>query len=494
MRLKYFLFLIICLGFTMPAKAGFVMDANSIAAYQAIFDLRFPEAKRLIQAEKAKNPNNGITILLENYLDYLYLLTSDNKSDYEKLKDRKGDRIDAIADNDKNSPYYLYAQAEIYIQWGILKGKFGDYTTSAVDLNKGKKLLIQNQEKFKDFLPNQKGLGWVDMSFGAIPNNLKGVVGFFGIKGDKLSGFKQLERFKSQIAGTKYSYYNDEVVLLISLADIDVLRNKSNYNKLIASINEMGDKSLLKKYLQGYVAYKTGHNDEAIGFLMNAPHGNDYLAFPAINYWLGTAKLCRMDTDANRYLLNYINQTQGEIYIKDAYQKLAYHSLLTNNMGAYNTYIKLVKTKGTTFDEKDKQALKEANEAKPDIDLLKARLYFDGGYYSNALASLKSKEVNELKIARDKIELYYRLGRVYDQMDKDADALANYQKAINIGSGATYYFAANSALFSGMIYEQKRDHKKAADYYNLTLKMKNHEYQNSIDNQAKDGLKRIKAN
>ena len=161
-------------------------------------------------------------------------------------------------------------------------------------------------------------------------------------------------------------------------------------------------------------------------------------------------------------------------------------------MAAYNTYLKLVKTKGTATDEKDKQALKEANDAKPDIDLLKARLYFDGGYYTNALASLKSKEVNELKIARDKIELYYRLGRVYDQMGKDADALTNYQKAISIGTGATYYYAANSALLSGLIYEQKKDHKKAADYFNLVLKMKNHEYQTSIDNQAKDGLKRIK--
>ncbi|GAB2987372.1 hypothetical protein GCM10027049_29050 [Mucilaginibacter puniceus] len=470
------------------------MDANAIAAYQAIFDLRFPEAKRLIQAEKAKNPNNGITILLENYLDYLYLLTSDNKSDYEKFKDRKGDRIDAIGDNDKNSPYYLFAQAEIYIQWGMLKAKFGDYTTSVIDLKKGKNLLIENSEKFKDFLPNQKSLGWVDLTFGAIPANLKGIVGIFGIKGDMQSGVRQLERFKSQIAGTKYSYYNDEAVMIISLADIDVLRNKNNYNKLIAYINDMSDKSLLKKYLQGYVAYKTGHNDEAIGYFMAAPHGNDYLAFPGINYWLGTAKLCRMDTDANRYLLNYINQTRGEIYIKDAYQKLAYHSLLTNNMAAYNTYIKLVKTKGTTADEKDKQALKEANDAKPDIDLLKARLYFDGGYYTNALAALKTKDVNDLKIARDKIELYYRLGRIYDQMGRDTDALANYQKAINIGSGATYYFAANSAMLSGMVYEQKRDYKKAADYYNLTLKMKNHEYQNSIDNQAKDGLKRIKAN
>jgi tetratricopeptide (TPR) repeat protein len=165
---------------------------------------------------------------------------------------------------------------------------------------------------------------------------------------------------------------------------------------------------------------------------------------------------------------------------------------LRNDLNNYNNYIKLTRTKGYTTDEKDKQALKEANDVKPDLELLKARLYFDGGYYNNALAQLKSKQVNDLKNIRDKIELYYRFGRTYDRMNVFNDALTNYQKAINIGKKETYYYAANSALFSGVIYEQKKDYKKAADYYNQALQMKNHEYQNSIDTQAKEGLNRIK--
>jgi tetratricopeptide (TPR) repeat protein len=478
----------------MPAKAGFVMDANAVAAYQAIFDLRFPEAKRLIQAEKAKNPNNGITILLENYLDYLYLITSENKSDYEKFKDRKGDRIDAIRENDKNSPYYLFAQAEVYMQWGMLKAKFGDYTPAILDLMKSKKLLAENNERFKDFLPNQKSIGWIDLIFGAIPPSFKGIASIFGIKGDMNAGFKRIERFKSQIANSKYNYYDDEVAFLVSLTEIDVLNNKKSYSKLMALINDMGDRSLLKKYLQGYVAYKTAHNDEAIGFLMAAPRGNEYLPFPAINYWLGNAKLCRMDSDANRYLLNYISETQSVNFIKDAYLKLAYHSLLNNNLSGYNNYVKLIKAKGAASYERDKQALKEANEVKPDLDILKARLYFDGGYYSNALAEIKSTEASDLKNTRDKIELYYRLGRIYELTGKLTDALVNYQKAINMGTNTTYYFAANSALFSGNIYEQRKDYVKAGEYYKLTLKMKDHQYQTSIDNQAKEGLKRIKVN
>ena len=213
MRLTFLCFIFLLFGTVQPAKATFVMDPNAIAAYNAIFDLRFADARKLIQEEKARNPTNGVTFLLEDDMDYLYILTSDNKNDYEKFKDRKSDRIDAIRDNDENSPYYLFCQADVYIHWGILKAKFGDYTSSVLDLNKARKLLAQNNEKFHDFLPNQKSLAWLDLLFGGIPSNLRGIASFFGIKGNLESGYKHLEMFKNSIAGTKFDYYNDDLIV-----------------------------------------------------------------------------------------------------------------------------------------------------------------------------------------------------------------------------------------------------------------------------------------
>jgi tetratricopeptide (TPR) repeat protein len=259
-------------------------------------------------------------------------------------------------------------------------------------------------------------------------------------------------------------------------------------------MNEVGDKSLLKKYLQGYIAFKTGHSTDAIAFLSAAPQTAEYVALPSINYWLGNAKLCRMDNDTDDHLLKFIRDNRSPNFIKDAYLKLAYFELMRGNESGYNNYLKLVKQKGNVNNEKDKQALKEANDAMPDTELLRSRFYFDGGYYSNALTLLKKKNVNDLKLLRDKIELYYRLGRTYDKMNNATEALVNYQKAITIGRNASYYYAANSALLSGLIYEQKHDVKKAAEYFKTALKMENHEYQNSIDTQAEEGLKRIKAN
>jgi len=489
---KFICVLVLFLGIHLSSKANFVFDANSTAAYKSIFDLRLNDAKKYIEYEKKHFPQNGIAVLLDNYVDYIYLLTSENKSDYEKFKDRKSDRIDALEENDENSPYFLFSQAEVYLQWGLIKVKFGDYSSSTFDLKKAQNLLRKNQEKFKDFLPNKKSLALIDVVFGAVPANFKSIASFLGIKGNVVTGINQLEAFKSQIAGTKYSFYDDEAIFFLCFMDIDVLHNRNNYNKLIGYLNTMDDKSLLKGYLQGYVAFKTGHNDAAISYLESLPRTAQYTPLPAVQYLLGNAKLCRMDTNANVFLVNYIKEYKGINYIKDAYQKLAYYYLLRNDVTNYNYYAKMAKTQGSTVDEKDKQALKEASDARPDIDLLKARLFFDGGYYPKALALLKDKEPNDFKLLRDKIELYYRLGRIYDRTNAFNEAIANYQKAIDLGKNETYYYAANSALFCGMLYEQRRDVNKAAYYYNQALKMKNHEYQSSIDTQAKDGLSRIK--
>ncbi|PJJ80107.1 tetratricopeptide repeat protein [Mucilaginibacter auburnensis] len=490
---KYVLLFFLVLGLYQPAKADFTLDQNSSAAFKAIFELRFPEAKRLIAEEKRTNPDNGITVLLENYMDYFQLLMSSNKADYQKFKDRRSARLDALEDNDSNSPFYLFAQADVYIQWGVLKAKFGDYSSSVMDVNKGRKLLAKNNEKYPNFLPNQKSIAWVNLLFGAIPPNYKSLIGFFGMKGDLQAGLKQLRRLRGQLDGTPYSIYKDEVTFLIALTDIDILKRKDNYTELMGMAADMSDRSLLKNYLQGYISFKTAHVDAAVKYFSDAPQTSEYLDMPVVTYWLANAKLCRMDRDADKYFLKFISENRGDQFIKEAYLKVAYCALFKKDMDDYKSYLNMVRTKGSTADEKDKEALKEANDAMPDEDMLRARFYFDGGYYDKALAMLKGKSFNELKIVRDKTEYYYRFGRTYDALENDTAALANYLRAINMGKTTSYYYAANAALLSGLIYEQKRDLKKAEEFFRLALSMKNHEYQNSIDNQAKDGLTRIKA-
>jgi tetratricopeptide (TPR) repeat protein len=487
-RILILLFFIFC---QISAKANFVYDANCIEAYKAILSLRIPEAKQLIQKEKQQSPENGIIVLLENYVDLFSLLASENKDDYEKLSDNKSKRLSALEDNDKNSPFYLFSQAEVYLQWAFLKMKFGDYMSGALDAKKAGSLLKDNAKKYPDFVPNQKSLGVVNFIFGSIPASVKGIARFLGISGDMATGLKQLEDTRTALPKSKYGFYYDEVMFFLCTIQIDAQHNYKAYRKLIEYLDVMDKNSLLKNFLQGHIAAKSGHNEEAIGYLEACPHGNQYANWPAIDYQLGNCKLNRIDNDAPLFLEKYVNEFKGVNYIKDTYLKLGYFYLLQNDQEKYKSYIMLVKTKGVSVDEKDVQALNEANDIKPDFDLLKARLFFDGGYYDKAQALLEGKDVGKLTLLRDKIEYYYRLGRIYDRLNRTNDAVLNYQRAINIGKKSRYYYAANAALNMGRIYEEKHDFKKAAEYYNETIDIKDHDLQGSLDNEAKAGLKRV---
>lgn len=491
MPIKAIFILLLLLFSTFHSKAAFNFSANCREAYTAIFDLRLQEARTWIQREKTQNSTNGIIILLENYIDFFELWASDNQKDYERLKNRKSERISALEKQDQSSPFYLFAQAEINLQWGLLHSRFSDYFASAMDIRKADKLLGRNASAFPDFLPNEKSSGLINVIFGAIPANLKGITSTFGFKGNTTNGIKTLENLTTTLPASNYAFYTKEVVFFLCYIETDLIHHQSNYNKMLGHIGVLENTSLLKTYLQGYISVKYAQNDQAIDYLEKRPKGTGYISFPALDYLLGNAKLNRMDTDANLYLARFIKDSKGVHFIKDAYLKMAYYYYLKGDNHLYNAFLALVKTKGNTLDEKDKQALKEANEPPPDKALLKARFYFDGGYYDKALAQLAGKSTADFRHHREQIELHYRLGRIYDALGNDAKAITHYKEAFELGRQASYYYAANAALNMGKIYEKRNDLTQAGTAYNQAISLKNHEYENSIENQAKAALKRM---
>jgi len=217
MNFKRFLFLLFFLGCGLTASANYSFNPRCLQAYKAIFDFRLNDARTLIQQEKQQNPQNGIPVLLDNYIDYISLLTSDNKAEYNRLVGRKSDRIDALEANKENSPYYLLAQAEVYLQWGLIKGRFGDYMSSATDLKKARGLLKDNAEKYPDFLPNQKSLALIDVVFGSLPSNLKGIAKFLGMSGNIQTEYSELEKLRTQIPGSQYAFYKTEVIFFLTI-------------------------------------------------------------------------------------------------------------------------------------------------------------------------------------------------------------------------------------------------------------------------------------
>jgi len=312
------------------------------------------------------------------------------------------------------------------------------------------------------------------------------------LKGSVDQGIQELKMLYRS-TNDQYNHFKPEAQFLLAFIYLHLQKNKTQAWNTITDNQENYKENLVYYYVYGAIAMKTGHNDVAIEMLTNRPAGKDYLPFHFLNYITGLAKLHRLDSDAYAYFTQYLNSFKGENYLKGAFQKLAWHYLVNGDIPKYQQYMDQCMEQGNLFFDEDKQADKEANADQiPDIDLLKARLLFDGGYYDRSLEVLQKKVLNsKAGSKKDAIETNYRFARIWHEKGEIEKAISEYETTIYNSVDLPYYYAANSALQLGFIHEQTKDIEKARKYFRLALDLKDHEYENSIEQKAKTALKRI---
>lgn len=491
---KIFVFLgLILLATNVFAVGKFSFNATTRSAYKKALSLRFTEARNLLAKEKAKNPHNLAVPYIENYIDLFTVFINEDKAEFVRLEKNKNKRLAFIKKHgNKSSPYYLYTLAEIRLHWAIARAKFEEYVTAFMEVRKAFKLLESNQKKYPNFVANKKSLGMLHAAVGTIPDSYKWGANLLGLDGDIDQGKREIEEVLRYAKNNDF-IFEEETLVMYSFLLLHLGNQGEDAWKIIRSKKLDPKTNPLACFVQSSVAMHTGRNDEAVRILESRPKSRVYHDFLYLDYMLGLGKLYSLDADADVALKHYVKNFKGLNYIKEAYQKLAWHSLLNGDKAGYSKYMSLCKTRGNTVIEGDKKALKEAKKGSvPNITLLKAQLLFDGGYYKRAEALLKGQKVSSFSSTQHKLEVTYRKGRVAHKLKKYEAAIIYYQATIDVGRDMSYYFACNSALQIGLIHEEKKDYTKARAFYKECLSMKPDEHRNGLHQKAKAGLSRIK--
>lgn len=467
---------------------NFEYSTNCKSAYRSIFKLKLNEGATFIAKEKKENPKNFLPYFLENYSDFFKTYINDNNAQFEQFVSKVYLRLDKIKSGDKNSPYYLYTQAELYFQTALIKLKFGKYMSAVFDIKKSNELLEKNNNKFPSFSPNKKSIGLLHIIFGNIPDNYKFGASLLGLKGTSQQGVKELQ----QVLQDPNFPFRDEAIIEYILIQLHVEKNKDEAWNWIEDAKLPLDDNLLNYFISASVASYSGKNDKVIELLSKKPNTKDYFPIPYLDLLYGSAKLSRLDTDADKNILLFIQQNKGRSYQKEAYRKLAWFYLINGKPEQYTKYMqKVLQIKDAPTDE-DKSAQHEAKMGyTPQAQLLKARILSDGAYYDKALAQMNEIKPEKLTRNRDKIEYLYRRARIYDETGKTDNAVSYYLQTIDKGKNADYYFVANACIKLGSIFEKQNKNTAAAQYYNKALLMDKDEYENSINAEAKAGLNRL---
>lgn len=477
------------------ARAEKVYDFNSTCqqAYQEIVKLKINNGLALAERAQKQNPDNLIPVLLENYADFFVLFFNENPGDYKRLRRKMNDRIDVLSEGPESSPFYNYCLSMVYMQKAIIDAKFNEKMSAAFNVRHSYQYIKSNEKSFSTFSPNAMIYGSLQAVMGVIPKGYQWITNLLGLRGSVSNGMKILKNFV---------YSNDPYARLMNS------ESSFLYGFLLFNIENKRDETLdfirerrldvVNNHLLAYMAANLNKNDQhtetAKNIILNRNKSPEFLHTEVWNYELGYCQMHHMELRAAiDSFEHFVTNFKGNFYVKDVYQKISWCYYLLGNMQAAQAARNHVLDRGNAITDADMQALKEAKSGKwANPFLLKVRILNDGGYNNDALALLNMKSIDSFSKVEDKLEFVYRLGRVYDDLKRPREAIADYLRAIELGENRTEYFAARAAWQIGLIYEKQGNRQQAINYYNKCLSMENHDYKNSLDQKAKSGIARCK--
>jgi len=495
LKVRLILLLWICLSMTQNVigKRNFDVTPEVRRCYASVMALKFDEARTFLDQLSVNDPENLMRVYLEDYIDFFKLFIDENRSLYHQKKDIQARRLDLLKQGPEDSPWARFTRAEIHLHRALLRIKFEEYLAAAADINRAFKLLKKNEAEFPDFAPTYKSIGVLRMGVGTIPDKYMWAVKLFSsLEGTIQIGLEDIER--------SISLGKEQNILVLREAQYmyaqAIVRFENDPEKAWKYMNTLGfepEENVLECFMLANMAMLTGRNELAIKILRARPDGVDSYEVPYLDLMLGRALLFRGDVDADLPFLKYVDSFEGENFIKEAYQKLAWIALLNTDTLEYWNFMDSCFLNGQAMLDEDKHALKEAKSRHlPNRDLLEIRLLFDGAYYAQAFNRLS--QLNKSDLTTDEIlEYEYRKARILHLLDDVDKATRHYIIAMQLGKDSDYYFACNAALQCGLIYESKNLNDEAEAFFRKCLAMNPDDYQTSLHQKAKAGLNRIKS-
>lgn len=478
---------------TVDAQKVYDFNSTCQQAYKAITSLKLENGQRLINVARQQNPDNLIPDLLEGYIDFFVLFFNEDPVEYKKRKQSFEKRIDRLDDGPANSPYYKYCLSVAYLQKATVAIKFGERWTAGWNFRKAFGLIKDNRRRFPHFLPNDMIYGPMEVVVGVIPDGYKWMASLLGMRGSVKDGMTLMRNFVNSSDATA-KFFSTEAIFYYCYLTFYIENKPEEVFNLIDRKNLDVVNNHLFAYLAANLALNNKQTAYARNIILNKNPSSEYLNTPVWDFEMAYVKLHHLELpEATTYFERFLRNFKGNFYVKDAYEKLSWCYYLEGNMPAAEKARQLLLKKGNTDTDADKQANREAKTGRwPDVLLLKARLLNDGGYNKEALSLLYGRTNNDFSSGIDKLEFNYRIGRIYDDLGRDTEAIQYYQMAMQLGANLTEYYASRAALQIGYIYEKQGKKSTAISYFHQCLDMDNHDYKDSMDQKAKAGIARCK--
>ncbi len=487
---KIFLVLLLHLA-AMPSFGQVVKFTTPLKQVpDLIIQNRFTKANEVLRQEALANPENRAVDYFQAATWAMELFVDSDDESFERGLEKIEARLAKIEDLPKTEPWRNVFLGELRVALAILHAKFKNNLKGFWQFNQAYGLLEDNDEAFPDFPPNNLSFGVLQAALGSLPEEYQSITSLIGLSGDLDKGMNMLKsaywrttanedtKFLRNYYGFIYSFVNFQ---LFSSQEVSPKSLGLNFGK---------DGFLI--YLQALMNYADGKGIDAVELLQNRKMYPNEKPFYYLDYLQGKYALAYKPDVAKASLLKFLGRANNQPYKKSAYRYLCWYYILTENPTEVERYRIKILNEGNTSLGADKQAFLEAKEGF-NFTLVKGRLYFDAAMYTKALAVLNEKSVQQCcPSENEKVELYYRKGRVYQEMDKKLEAIKAFESAVSFSNAESSYALANGYLQLGTLYKETGEKQKAKTALNKVGKLKGFPFYESLHQKAKALLSTLK--
>lgn len=442
-------------------------------AYERTINLDFE-----YQALKTHTPSSPGEAFIFHYRLTLAYLVTENAELIDLLEDNESLIEDLI--NQLQGPWRRFFLAEIKLRSAFINLKLGNELSAAWNIRQAYKLTSENTELYPKFVNNKKTSGLLHVLIGSIPEQYQWVLNLMGMNGDVQTGLNELA-----IIATNNDVFSIEAGLLSRVIDAYLLNNSEQATDNIEQILDGGP---LLSYIGMAIAMKNSDASMAISIYEKTLNKSQN---PLLAYLAGEAHLQLGNYNkARNSLETFLATFKGENFIKDTYYKLGLAALLQQDLKKAESLFLTAQNRGQTLTEADKHAQRMIENGLPDPAIMQIRLFTDGGQFQKADSIIKLVDDEQLKI-NDQLEFTYRKARLQHKLGEYPIAIGLYKNVISLQQNDAY-FAPNSCLQLGYIYNAQGNEEQAKYFFEKVLSYKHHAYKNSLDNKAKTALKSIK--
>ncbi len=470
----------------------FDYDQSLLSAYTLSLRLKTDDAQSVIDSLLLSDPDNLAVLHIESYIDFFKVFIGEEEEELEKYRERHDRRMSLMSDAvlADDSPYMRFAQAEMTLQYALARAKFGEHIRAGWDINRAYKLLKKNRKEYPDFALNAKSMSIIHSLIGSLQGVQKSLVLLFtALEGDQEQGLTEIEAL--YVDGD--DFFGLEIAAIYALLTQHVAKEPAQAALILREDRWVEYSSPLVDFLRGSMLLQTDQKDLGKRSIEKALSREMQQPFLYLEHLYGTLLLQEGNERALEHLMRFHQEYQGQHYIKENHQKIAwYHLLLNDDDKAYRSWMSRSLDVGRTELGEDQQAHQEAKSGVlPNKELLRIRLLSDRGWYDEAQDQLSKINLSELS-ADETLEYWYRSARVAQGRSHAELALSYFAKTIAIGIDDEHYFACNAALQSGVIYHHLGEKDKAIRSFEKCLDIDPSEHRRGLHQKAKSWLDKIK--